>query len=536
MAGAVALALLLAAGGASAVGEGEYGLPDIGSSAAVALSPAEQAEYGAETLRELRHYGLVMEDPLLQDWISGVGYRVVAAGERPEQTFTFFLLNIRDVNAWATLGGYIAMNAGLVLEADTEDEVAAVLSHEVAHVTQQHILRSVEKAKKDALPIALGMLGAIVAAQSAGDNGDATQAALVSGLALIQQRRINYTRTSEQEADRVGIRTLARAGFDPMAMADFFQTMQRLTRGEGASVPEYLRTHPLTTSRISEAKDRARGIIAEGVAGNARIVPAGLSNPLLPQRWKVPAGKQPATTTQGEARLPFLMARERLRVLSADSPVIALNFYPEFDRHDPELAAAQQYGRALAETNAGKTGAAIKRLQALASAHPDQYWMELALASAERRDGQVAIAEARYDRLLRNRPQNRAVILSYAQALIERGDQEAGERAVEVLRPLIDRGGDDLALQRSFARASELAGDSIRAGEAHAEAAFLSGRPQDALNQLERLKKQPLDYYQRAWIDARIAAMTPTVLESRRRGLKPGEEDRNRVSFGLHVE
>jgi len=86
MAGAVALALLLAAGGASAVGEGEYGLPDIGSSAAVALSPAEQAEYGAETLRELRHYGLVMEDPLLQDWISGVGYRVVAAGERPEQT------------------------------------------------------------------------------------------------------------------------------------------------------------------------------------------------------------------------------------------------------------------------------------------------------------------------------------------------------------------------------------------------------------------------------------------------------------------
>ncbi|MEZ5439061.1 MAG: hypothetical protein R3F12_12030 [Lysobacteraceae bacterium] len=144
-------------------------------------------------------------------------------------------------------------------------------------------------------------------------------------------------------------------------------------------------------------------------------------------------------------------------MLSADSPVIALNFYPEFDRHDPELAAAQQYGRALAETNAGKTGAAIKRLQALASAHPDQYWMELALASAERRDGQVAIAEARYDRLLRTRPQNRAVILSYAQALIERGDQEAGERAVEVLRPLIDRGGDDLALQRSLPP-SELAG------------------------------------------------------------------------------
>ena len=539
MAAAVALALLLCSTATSATGDGEYGLPDIGSSAAVVLSPSEQAEYGAETLRELRRYGVVMEDPLLQDWISDLGYRVVGAGERPELPFTFFLLNFRDVNAWATLGGYIAMNAGLVLEADSEDEVAAVLSHEVAHVTQQHILRSVEKAKKDALPIALGMLGAVIAAQSAGDSGDATQAALISGLALIQQRQINYTRTNEQEADRVGIRTLARAGFDPMAMAGFFQTMQRLTRGEGVTVPEYLRTHPLTTSRISEAKDRARGIVAEGVAGNARIVPVGLDNPLLPQRWKVPA--EAPSRVSGEARLPFLLARERLRVLSADSPAIALSFYPDIiaadaRQRDPALAAAQQYGRALAETGAGKPRAAAQRLRELAAAHPDEYWFDLALAAAERRDGQVAMAEARYERLLRNRPQNRAVILSYAQALIERGDSEAGERAVAAMRALLDRGADDLTLQRSFARASELAGDSIRAGEAHAEAAYLAGRPQDALNQLERLKKQPLDYYQRARIDARIAAMTPTVLEQKRRGLKPGQEDRARVSFGVRAQ
>ncbi|MEZ5463828.1 MAG: M48 family metalloprotease [Lysobacteraceae bacterium] len=539
MAAAVALALMLSSTASMAASDGEYGLPDIGSSAAVALSPSEQAEYGAETLRELRRYGVVMEDPLLQDWISGLGYRVVAAGERPEQPFTFFLLNFREVNAWATLGGYIAMNAGLVLEADTEDEVAAVLSHEVAHVTQQHILRSVEKAKKDALPIALGMLGAIIAAQSAGGSGDATQAALVSGLALIQQRQINYTRTSEQEADRVGIRTLARAGFEPMAMADFFQTMQRLTRGEGVTVPEYLRTHPLTTSRISEAKDRARNIASEGVSGNAKIVPAGLSNPLLPQRWKVPAETQAGVASA--SRLPFLMARERLRVLSADSPVIALNFYPDVigedvTRNNPALATAQAYGRALAETNAGKAPAAVRRLQALAEANPREYWFDLALADAERRDGRIAMAEARYERLLRNRPQNRAVILSYAQALIERGDHEAGERAVAALRPLLDRGGDDLTLQRSFARASELAGDDIRAGEAHAEAAYLSGRPQDALNQLERLKKQPLDYYQRARIDARIAAMTPAVLERKRRGLKPGEDERARVSFGVRAQ
>ena len=145
-------------------------LPDIGSSANELLNPARQAEYGSMMLSQLRHYGYVLDDPLIDGWLQSVGHRLASASDKPQQPFTFFMLKDRQFNAFATLGGYIGTNAGLVLAAESEDEVAGVLSHEVAHVTQTHVLRSVERAQKDSVPILLAMLGAIAIAQSAGGN------------------------------------------------------------------------------------------------------------------------------------------------------------------------------------------------------------------------------------------------------------------------------------------------------------------------------------------------------------------------------
>src|SRR5690606_2180180 len=156
-------------------------------------------------------------------------------------------LHAREINAFATLGGYVGVNAGLFLHAESEDEVAAVLAHEVAHVTQRHLVRAAERAKKDALPMTLAMLGAMIAASSAGGDADASQAVIASSMALMQQRQINYTRSNEQEADRVGITALARSGYQPLAMAAFFERIQRVGRtgGSGSSqFPDYLRTHP----------------------------------------------------------------------------------------------------------------------------------------------------------------------------------------------------------------------------------------------------------------------------------------------------
>lgn len=491
-------------------------LPDIGSSAGQLLTPSQQEEYGAMMLAQLRHYEFTLEDPLIDSWLESLGTRLGANSDRPSQAFRFFMLRERQINAFATLGGYIGVNAGLVLAADREDEVAGVLAHEISHVTQQHVLRGAERAQRDQVPILLGMLGAIVAAQAAGggSSGEATQAAIMSAMGLAQQRQINYTRSNEQEADRIGLQTLSRAGYDTGAMADFFAVMQARSRANAAGaydIPDYLMTHPVTTTRISEAKQRAERLAQSGKRFQAGSI--ATDNPLLPSGLTVQT-----STIQGTGY--FDLARERLRVFSADSAPAAIREYQQIANRS-ELDQSQRYGLAIARLRAGQTAAAVKLLQALLDDRPGDLWVNIGLGEAESRSGQQATADARFEALVKRLPRNRAVVLTYAGALLERNDVESGQRAQAILRPLAGQSADDPEFQRSYARASEIAGETIRAGEAYAEAAFLSGRAEQALVQLNVLKQRPeVDYYARARIEARIARITPTVLELHRQGIR----------------
>ncbi|WP_313434889.1 M48 family metalloprotease [Stenotrophomonas sp.] len=523
-------------------------LPDIGSSAGELLTPARQAEYGAMMLRELRNYGYLLDDPLVNEWLQTMGTRLGSNSDQPRQPYTFFVMKDRQINAFATLGGYIGVNAGLVLTAEREDEVAAVLSHEIAHVTQQHVLRGVERAQRDQIPILLGMLAAVVAAQASGGNssGDATMAAISSGMGLMQQRQINYTRSNESEADRLGIRTLARSGYDVDAMAGFFERMSAAMRGNdgGYRAPDFLQTHPVNTTRISEAKARAEQMKKDTVLlttstpsgeRKERVDPADPSlaepllrgnNPLLPGNvLRVPMG-QLSRGASGE----FDWARERLRVLSADTTPDLEREYTDLGRRQKDgLTDAQRYGQALATLRGGRSGATQARqaLAALLQTHPDNLFVALALAEAESRSGQPVQANARFEQLLRQHPNSRPVALTYAEILNEQGGREAGQRAQAMLRPLLSQSGNDPVFQQRYARASELAGDSVRASEAYAEAAFLGGRPEQALMQLQALKRNPeLDYVGRARVDARIETITPTVLELRRQGVQDPDLDR----------
>jgi len=519
-------ALSLALGLACSAQAQDRGLPDIGSSAGEVIDPRLEAEYGAYVLYELRRLGLVLDDPLVDSWLQGMGYRLAAASDTPRQSFTFFMMRDRQINAFATLGGYIGMNAGLVMTAETEAEVAGVMAHEIAHVSQRHVLRSVERAQKDQLPIMLAMIGAIAAAQAsqpdrtAANRRDssatnATAAAITGAMALMQQRQIDYTRSNESEADRVGIQTLARAGYDPNGMADFFERMQRSQRGNrgGYQLPEYLRSHPVTTTRISETRQRA-----EQLASNQTVSAfptRGTANPLLPGQFSLGAGAALGASDN------FGWARERLRVLSADSPADAVREYRALERAPGATTSdAQRYGLALAKMRGGHPAEAEKTLEDLLQRHPGQLWLEMAMAEAAALAGRDSVASQRFDSLLARHPDSRAVRLAYAQVLGALDTPAAGRRSQEVLRPLLATSGSDPLFQRSFARASELSGDMVRAGEAYAEAAFLNGRAVDALNQLDALKQRDdLDYYQRARIEARIAAITPVVLEMRRQGI-----------------
>jgi len=526
---AVALAGVLAVDSAAAQ---EHRLPDIGSSAGTVLSPTRQAEYGAMTLAQLRNEGYILDDPLLDGWLRDVGQRLSGGSDRPQQAFNFFLLRDRQINAFATLGGYIGMNAGLILAADREDEVAGVLAHEIAHVTQQHVLRGAEKAQRDSLPILLATLGAIVAAQKAGGNtsGDATQAAVMGGMGLLQQRMIDYTRDNEAEADRVGIRNLARGGYDPVAMAEFFETLHAVVRmnqgDERSRVPGYLQTHPVTLSRVSEARERA-GKLEQPVAAPASTTMT--NSPLLPAGLMIGAST-PRTGGSGD----FGWARERLRVLTANTPGHAVREYQQMRGSKP-LDAAQRYGLAFAQLQAGEHAEALREFGALHAASPGDIWLQIALGEAEARAGRATDADRRFEALLARLPTQRALALSYSRVLAERNTPAAGRRAVAILRPLATSAATDALFQQTYARVNEIAGDDVRAGEAWAEAAVLNGRPEQALVQLNNLKKRStLDYYARSRIDARIAAITPTVLELRRQGIRD-EDATGKLGWGVRA-
>lgn len=506
---AAGVALALGAGGVASAQDGRE-LPGIGSSAEHVFSAAEEAEYGAMVFRELRRYGYLLEDPQLVDFLDAVGHRLVTHNPDPIHDFTFFFIRTTDINAASWPGAYISINAGLMLTAESESELAAVMAHEIAHTTQRHIARMIEKQQRDQLPLMLAMLGTVVAAQNSNSSsaGNATGAAIMGFMGLMQQLQINHTRSNEHEADRVGIRTLSDAGYEPLAMADFFGRMHRANRIVGVSMPEYLRSHPVTTTRISEAKDRARQQTPlpdlGPVAANAA------RHPLLPGDWA--GNRLPANAPDGAL---FAWARERLRVLSAESaPAMEEHYRRRFQSADAAPADAERYGYALALAQVGKHGQALAQLDAIAAPDPGHYWIALARAESLHGAGRPGEAEAAFERLLAAYPRSRAVALSYAEALLEQATAEAGRRAQDVLRPLLAEAATDPALQRSFGRASELAGDLVRAGEAHAEYAFLSGRAPDAVRQLQALKQRDdLDFYQRARIDARIAAMTPDAME-----------------------
>ncbi|HEX7985942.1 MAG TPA: M48 family metalloprotease, partial [Duganella sp.] len=393
---------------------------------------------------------------------------------------------------------------------------------EIGHITQNHLQRAFEDSKKDAPLMALVLLGAI-AAGAGGHGGDAPMAVLAGGQGLIAQKSINFTRKDEIEADRVGIQTLARAGFDPNAMAGFFQRMQDvMSAGAGGEdVPALLQTHPVTTMRISDAKARAGALVAA-----QKLRPSGtVMDKLQWEKSTAPIAfvKDPATLLRPSVRGgldTYALMRERVRVLAGDATKLAtyygasLQSRPDFD------TPANRYGYALALTRGGRGGAATEQLQPLLQSHPDNLILKLALADARLQAGQHAAALAMYTELNTQSPRNRAVALAYAKALTAGGDKAQASLAANLLRPLLDDASEP-EVYSAYARASDKAGDSVRAGEAFADASYYSGRPFDAMEQLKRLlKRDDLDYYARARIQARISELTPLVLELHKRKIK----------------
>ena len=262
--------------------------------------------------------------------------------------------------------------------------------------------------------------------------GDATAAAITGAMALMQQRQINYTRSNESEADRIGIQTLARAGYDPNGMADFFERMQRVNRGNsgGYQLPEYLRTHPVTTTRISETRQLANRL--QGANTPAPVAAPVRASLLLPGELSL-AAHGGAALDRDEI---FPWARERLRVLSASSPRQALLEYQALAKAPGQQDNdALRYGLALAQQRAGRPREATATLDALLKSHPGDLWLELARAETAALHRPTAEATELFEALLQRR-QGHALDLG---ELLRRGAERHGEFAAEGLAQSPDR-------------------------------------------------------------------------------------------------
>jgi predicted Zn-dependent protease len=525
-------ALVTASLAFSAGAQEDIRLPDLGSSANALISPQEAQDYGASMLRQMRALDMVVDDPLLDDYINDLGYRLVAGSDKPKEHFAFLIVKDAEINAFAAPGGYIAVNSGLIDITQNQNELAGVMAHEIGHITQNHLQRAFEDSKKDAPLMALVLLGAIAAGASS-HSGDAPMAVLAGGQGLLAQKSINFTRKDEIEADRVGIQTLANAGFDPNAMANFFQRMEDvMSAGAGGEdVPALLQTHPVTTMRISDAKSRAGALIAA-----QKLRPSGSA--MNRQQWEkstVPIAfvKDPSSllaAPKADDKHRYALMRERVRVLAGDAPRLTA-FYAKGLADRPGFdTVANRYGYALALAASGRADAALAQLQPLVRASPDDLILSLALADANLQAGHRAVALAVYKQLNAQSPRNRAVALAYAKALTETNEKTQAVVAAELLRPLLNNASEP-DIYSAYARASEKAGDSVRAGEAFADASYYSGRPYDAMEQLKRLlNRDDVDYYARARIQARIAELTPLVLELNKRNIKTDDRPDRRKS------
>ncbi len=242
----------------SGAGADDIQLPDLGSPADTVLSQNDEAQIGSAIMRDIRNSGQVVEDPLVTEYINQIGNKIAAQTNNGDYDFTFFVIKDSRINAFALPGGYIGIHTGLLEATRSEDELAGVLAHEVAHVTQRHIARAIHASSRQSILSTAIMLGAVLAGAASGSS-DVMQAGMAVAQGTAMQQQINFTRSNEHEADRIGISALAGAGFDPYGMASFFNVLSRqTTRAPNERTPEFLMTHPVTSSRIAEARDRAR--------------------------------------------------------------------------------------------------------------------------------------------------------------------------------------------------------------------------------------------------------------------------------------
>lgn len=420
-------------------------LPQLGEPADAIMSPREEYQIGARVTAQIHAAGYALEDPQLTDYISRLGWHIASHGDRVPDHLQFFLVRDPRINAFALPGGFMGFNAGLIMAAETESELAGVVAHELAHVTQRHIARTIQGTRAADIATWAAVLAAIIAGSA---SPDVVLGALSLGQAASLQRQVSFTRMHELEADRIGIGTMINAGYDPQGMVNFFRRLEQQSRLYGSQIPDILRTHPVNTTRIAEARQRA-----EGHRGS-----------------------------DDEARpLTFRVMQARARVLTVERPSQALDYFKQRISSGIDHPG-EHYGAALAHHELGHFQQSDTLLEGLLKAHPNQVHFRLLKAENARGRQNTDQAIEILDAALKEHPRYAPLRFAYAEALM---DADKPDQARQFLLDGFEHVRPFTETHRILARAARASGDRAELAYQSATYAWRRGDAETAMEKLD---------------------------------------------------
>ena len=439
-------------------------LPDLGEVARSSFTAAQEARLGREIMRQIRADKDYLDDPELSDYLNNLGEKLVAASEDPSRHFEFFVVRDPTLNAFALPGGYIGVHTGLISATRNESELAGVLSHEIAHVTQNHLARLAKSQEGSMLATLAALAVAILAARS---NSQASQGAIIAAQAFNVQSQLNYTRDHEREADRVGFQTLSRSGFDPNGMASFFERLQSQGRLYENNAPAYLRTHPLTYERIADMQNRVQDLPYHQVADSFE--------------YRLMRAKTQAS--EGNA---------------AD----AVKRFSERAQHDEADGAVRRYGLATALLRANQADRAFGEIQGIAKKYGQSPAIVILASEVAFARGRDAEAMTLLRAAVSAQSDSRPLSYAYAKGLLRLNQSNA---ALEYLRKRQALYPDDVHIFELQARAYQAQKRDMEYHMAQAEVYARLYQYRAAVEQLQlALKSSERDFYKLSIAEARL--------------------------------
>ncbi len=434
----------------------ELKLPNLGEVSGTVFSAEKEHRLGRSWLRMFRSQVPTSDDPLIAEYVENLVYRLATFSDLQDRRLELVVVDNRQINAFAVPGGVVGVHTGLLLYAETEDEAATVLAHELAHLSQRHFSRGIEASQRNTPLNLAGLLAGLVLIATTGS--DAGLAAITATQAAALESQLRFSRGHEQEADRIGMRTLVDAGMDPHAAPAMFERMLKAMRYYGRNVPEFLLTHPITESRIADTRNRARNY------------PKVLRS----------------------TNLDYQLMRARARFATADSSQQAAQEFRTSLNGKSLSPEADRYGLALALNASGQYELAAAELAPLLARDPARLAYVVAQADIDIESGKAGKAAQTLSEQLLLTPGNYPLSMTYARALLRDNRAHVAE---EVLLQLSRSRPNDPAVWYLLAETQGLSGNILGLHKSRAEFFILRGNLDEASRQLSyALRKTERSY------------------------------------------